>query len=155
MVTRNGIKEEDLNPETLTKLGQPMPPRPDVSAMGGAERMREVGKYYDANEKLIKSDILELGEEPARIKWGCKPASWAPRLHRMFPDKYPAPPKKGKAKKPAEAATEKAESGVNHIAGAPHFIEADRLLAKASQEIELAYLKGWYDCTRAHLRAGS
>ena len=63
-MVKNGIKAEDLNEETLVKLGAPMPPRPETAGMASAERMRALGHYYDANKDAILADFHELGSRP-------------------------------------------------------------------------------------------
>jgi hypothetical protein len=136
------VDVNDLSPEALAQLGEKMPPKPDISALPHGKKISAMHDYYKTNEQAIKADGENLGEDVAQKKWGISDSGWTNMRARLWPDKYKKP--KWKSGKKDE---EEKNSGRN-------LSESDALMRTARLEIEVAYLRGWYDNDMARLRAG-
>lgn len=121
--------------------GPPIPPKPNTVGMSVTDRNKVLHAYYEENKDAIIADFRNLGEPAMLKKWGISWTGWHQMGSRWLPNEVrPLKGKKVTAAALPEAAPVKKERAFG--------------LRGGSSE-ELAYLRGWRDCSLEFLKNGA
>lgn len=97
----NGVKIEDLDDETLVKVGNPIPPKPDLTGLSKYPRNIKLHEYYEANKDAIIVDFRMLGLRPMLRKWEMSESGWRTIGKRWLPEEVSLRSEREKAAAPA------------------------------------------------------